>query len=173
MEETAPKPKNNTTIIAVVIVIALVAIVGIVFAYKASKNKMASSEEKMENAQMEKQEAMSPSAMPSTAPSANEAMTASPSSMSNEMTIDVEGGAFYFKPNTITVKKGQKVKINFTSKDMVHNFVVDELAVKSPTVKGGTNATFEFTPDKTGTFEYYCSIGQHRAKGMVGKITVE
>ena len=31
----------------------------------------------------------------------------------------------------------------------------------------------EFTVDKTGTFEYYCSVGQHRANGMVGNLIVE
>jgi plastocyanin len=27
--------------------------------------------------------------------------------------------------------------------------------------------------DKKGTFEYYCSVGQHRALGMKGKLVVE
>jgi plastocyanin len=27
--------------------------------------------------------------------------------------------------------------------------------------------------DKNGSYEYYCSVGNHRASGMVGVITVE
>jgi len=31
----------------------------------------------------------------------------------------------------------------------------------------------EFTADTPGEFEYYCSVGQHRANGQVGKLIVE
>ncbi len=31
----------------------------------------------------------------------------------------------------------------------------------------------EFTADKKGTFEYYCSVGEHRVNGMKGKFIVE
>lgn len=86
--------------------------------------------------------------------------------------ISVEGGSFYFKPNEITVKKGEKVKITLTSVGGMHDFVSDALHVKSETISGGTT-TVEFTPDKTGTFEFYCSIGQHRQMGMKGKLIVE
>lgn len=89
------------------------------------------------------------------------------------LTFDVEGGAFYYKPNELRVKKGQKVTINFNSVDMMHDFVIDELNVKSDIKKGGESTVIEFTPDKTGTFEFYCSVGQHRANGMVGTLIVE
>ncbi len=91
--------------------------------------------------------------------------------MTDEQTITLEAGAFYYKPNVITAKKGQKIKVVMTSKDMMHDFIIDELGVKLPITKSGETNTVEFTPDKTGTFEFYCSVGQHRAKGQVGKIT--
>lgn len=100
-------------------------------------------------------------------PTAGEAMT------EDAVAFDVEGGSFYYKPNEIKVKKGQKVTINFKAVDLMHDFVVDELSVKSDTIKGGESTTFEFTPDKAGTFKFYCSVGQHRANGMVGKLIVE
>lgn len=56
---------------------------------------------------------------------------------------------------------------------MMHDFNIDELGVKVPITKSGSSAFVDFTPDKTGTFEYYCSVGSHRANGQVGKITVE
>ena len=31
----------------------------------------------------------------------------------------------------------------------------------------------EFTADKAGSFEYYCSVGEHKAMGMVGTLKVE
>lgn len=88
-------------------------------------------------------------------------------------TINMEAGAFYYLPAEIKVKKGEKVKIVFTSKDMMHDFNVDELNIKSPIVKSGQTAEFEFTADKVGTFEYYCSVGQHKAQGQIGKLIVE
>ncbi len=95
------------------------------------------------------------------------------STSANEQNITIEAGAFYYKPNVINAKVGQKITILFDSKDMMHDFNIDELSVKGPMVKGGATDTFSFTPDKKGTFEFYCSIGQHRANGQVGTIVIE
>lgn len=91
----------------------------------------------------------------------------------NVKVIEVEAGSFYYKPNVIEVAKGQKVKIVLTAVSMMHDFNIDELGVKMPITKNGDTGTVEFTADKVGTFEYYCSVGQHRANGQVGKITVK
>ncbi|QQG47363.1 MAG: cupredoxin domain-containing protein [Candidatus Woesebacteria bacterium] len=87
--------------------------------------------------------------------------------------ISIRGGSFYFKPDEIRVKVGTKVSILFTNDEGTHDFVIDEFKVKSETIKGGVTTTVEFTPDKTGTFEFYCSIGNHRQMGMKGKLIVE
>ena len=88
-------------------------------------------------------------------------------------TVNIEAGSFYYDPKEITVKKGEVVRIVLTAKDMMHNFNLDEFSVESATVKAGETTTFEFTPDKVGEFEYYCSVGQHRANGQVGTLIVE
>ncbi len=80
---------------------------------------------------------------------------------------------FSFTPNEIKVKKGDKVKIVFQNNDGFHDWVIDEFSAKTPRVKSGDSATVEFTADKTGTFEYYCSVGEHRAMGMKGNLIVE
>jgi nitrosocyanin len=87
-------------------------------------------------------------------------------------TIEVEAGAFYYKPASITVKKGEKVTVVMKSKDMMHDFVVDELGIQAPVAKAGETVTFDFTADTVGTFEYYCSVGQHRKSGQVGTLIV-
>lgn len=87
-------------------------------------------------------------------------------------TVTMDAGSFYYKPNQITVKKGSKVKVMLTSRDMMHNFNIDEFKVKSPLVKAGETSTVEFTADKAGSFEFYCSVGQHRKNGQVGTLTV-
>jgi nitrosocyanin len=85
----------------------------------------------------------------------------------------VQGSNFAFAPSTLTVNKGDKVKITFQNSGGSHNFVIDELNVKTAILPSGQSATVEFTADKTGTFEYYCSVGSHRAMGMKGSLIVE
>lgn len=87
--------------------------------------------------------------------------------------INMEAGSFYYSIKEIRAKKGDKITIVMTSKDAMHDFTIDEMNVKSPTVKAGETATIEFTADKTGIFEYYCSVGQHKKMGQVGKLVVE
>lgn len=86
--------------------------------------------------------------------------------------ITVEGGSFYYEPAKIELKKGTKVRLVFNSVDMMHDFVIDELGVKTKIIKSGTTDTVEFTVDQVGQFEYYCSVGEHRAQGMVGTLVV-
>jgi heme/copper-type cytochrome/quinol oxidase subunit 2 len=87
-----------------------------------------------------------------------------------EFTIEAKNYAF--TPNLITVKKGYKVRIKLTSADGYHNFVLDEFNVRTNVFKKGQTEIAEFTPDKIGTFVYYCSIGGHQAKGARGTLTV-
>ena len=87
--------------------------------------------------------------------------------------ITVIGSNFRFDPKTIKVKKGDKVRITFKSSGGLHNFVIDELNVRTPMITGGDSQVVEFTADKSGSFQYYCSFGNHRAMGMWGTLTVE
>lgn len=86
--------------------------------------------------------------------------------------ISVEAGSFYYKPNLIRVKKGEKVKLTLNSVSMMHDFNIDELGVKVPLTKSGDSSTVTFTASKVGEFEFYCSVGQHRKMGQVGKLIV-
>lgn len=91
-----------------------------------------------------------------------------------EHTFDVEGVDFAFDVTEIIVKKGDTVTINFTSTMGYHDWVVDEFEAATEQVTpddGVTSVTF--TADEAGTFEYYCSVGNHRAQGMVGNLVVE
>ncbi len=116
-------------------------------------------------------EAMSP---------AGDAMEASPTATTGDAMMDkgkvkefaVEGGMFYFKPAAITVKKGDTVKIVFTNKEGMHDWKIDEFNAHSQVIKAGETETVIFAADKVGTFEYYCSVGQHRANGMKGSLVV-
>lgn len=87
--------------------------------------------------------------------------------------ITVTGANFKFTPNTITVKKGDTVRVNFKSSGGFHDFVIDEFDVQTKMVDTGLSDTVEFVANKVGTFEYYCSVGNHRQMGMVGKLIVQ
>lgn len=87
--------------------------------------------------------------------------------------FNITGVNFSFSQPEIRVKKGDKVRIEFTSTDGFHDWVVDEFAAATEKVNTGGSTSVEFVADKVGTFEYYCSVGQHRAMGMVGKLIVE
>lgn len=90
----------------------------------------------------------------------------------NKVKIEVEGSSFKFSPTNITVKKGEAVTIVFKNAGGIHDFVIDEFNVKTAQIQGGAMEEVTFTPDKAGTFEFYCSVGNHRAMGMVGTLTV-
>lgn len=87
--------------------------------------------------------------------------------------IVVTGSSYKFTPATFTVKKGQKTRILFKNSGGMHDFVVDELGIRMAVIQSGQEDFVEFTPDKTGAFEFYCSVGNHRAMGMKGTITVQ
>jgi plastocyanin len=89
-----------------------------------------------------------------------------------ELTFHVVGGNFFYVPNMIKVKKGDKVKIVFENSGGYHNFLLDEFDVKMDAIQTGESKTLEFTADKAGSFEYYCGVGQHRTMGQKGTLVV-
>jgi nitrous oxide reductase len=78
----------------------------------------------------------------------------------------------HFSLKEIRVKKGDKVRIIITNTAGNHDFVLDEykLNLETPLNKP---VIVEFTADKVGTFEYYCSKYNHRAIGQKGNLIVE
>ena len=86
--------------------------------------------------------------------------------------ITVTGQKFSFSPSAITVKKGTVIRLTFKNIDGFHDFKIDEFAVATSQINGGEKATVAFTADKAGSFEYYCSVGNHRTMGMKGTLTV-
>ncbi len=145
-------PKNS------VLVAIILAIIGF-FVFTQSKTKMMP-----EIAQSPSQVQTIPPVTPSVAETKEVPLS--------EGIISIEAGSFYYKPSVLKLKKGEKVTIKLNSVSMMHDFNVDKLGLKIPVTKSGNTATIEFTPTKVGEFEYYCSIGQHRANGQVGKLIV-
>lgn len=168
---------SQNTVMMTVVGALILAIVGFGYLYSNSSKTPAMNQNSTEQKVTEQAPAASPTnnTMPTDESQAvvDEKTVVTDEALAEIKTINMEAGAFYYLPAEIKVKKGEKVKIVFTSKDMMHDFNVDELGIKSPIVKSGQTAEFEFSADKVGTFEYYCSVGQHRAQGQIGKLIVE
>ncbi len=84
------------------------------------------------------------------------------------------GGALKFDKDTLTAKAGT-VTINMENPSgLPHALEVEGNGVeeKGETVqKGGTSTvTAQLEP---GTYEYYCPVGNHKAEGMEGTLTVQ
>lgn len=89
-----------------------------------------------------------------------------------EVVFEISGGNFYFSEESIEVRKGTKVTINFVSEDGFHDWVIDEFDAATEKVQTGGTTSVTFVADEAGSFEYYCSVGSHRENGMVGTLTV-
>lgn len=91
----------------------------------------------------------------------------------NARVFGLKGVNYGYDVKEIIVKEGDTVTINFESTDGFHDVVINEFAVATKRVQPGVKTSATFVADKKGTFEYYCSVGSHRDKGMVGKLIVQ
>lgn len=100
-----------------------------------------------------------------------------------EVSLEVAATGAYpanpaFTPATLSVPAGALVHVTFTNEDVApvvqHNWVVEGIAdASSETVAPGEESVFDFTaPAEAGEFAFYCSIGDHRDRGMEGTLTV-
>jgi len=73
---------------------------------------------------------------------------------------------FGYSPDTITVNKGDNVKLTIKNTDTLHGIRIPELGLKG-------NELIEFTADKTGEFTWYCAnmCGNEHMQ-MQGKLIV-
>ena len=88
-----------------------------------------------------------------------------------EFTID--SFSFGYSMDEIRVNEGDTVTITLTNSDGFHDWVVDEFDAATETIREGETTTVTFVAREAGTYEYYCSVGNHRAQGMVGTLVVE
>lgn len=71
--------------------------------------------------------------------------------------IRVTSKQFSYSPETITVRKGQPVKLIVSTSDVEHSFSIKELGI-NVSIEPRKKKTIVFTPDKAGTFRYYCDV---------------
>ncbi len=166
MEEntTSGKGVNPAFIITAVVIVLLIG-VGVVMLQRGQKNS--------DNTIVNQGESTDQTTQPSSETTGAITPTSEITTEGDIKTITIEAGSFYYKPSEIKVKKGDKVKVVMNSVSMMHDFNIDELNVKIPVTQSGKTGTVEFTADKIGTYEFYCSVGNHRQMGQIGTLIVE
>ena len=100
----------------------------------------------------------------------------------NAKVVNIQAAMDGFDMQEIRVKVGETVKVNLRSLDNEHHtdgggkhqWAVDELGVSVVAPAEGNNSA-TFTPDKPGTYTYYCDIccGGRANPTMQGKLIVE
>jgi cytochrome c oxidase subunit 2 len=84
--------------------------------------------------------------------------------------IQVSAVKYEFKPDVITVKQGDHVKLVITAEDHDHGFKLDAFHIEQKLPKG-TPVTIEFTAEQAGTFPFQCSqfcgLGHKKMKGRL------
>lgn len=101
-----------------------------------------------------------------------ESLPSSAEVVGNAIVITTEN--YKFTPPTITVNKGDAVTIKLVNNSGFHDLKIDEYAVATKRLStAGESETITFAADKSGNFEYYCSVGNHRAMGMKGTLIVK
>src|SRR5258708_5511872 len=81
------------------------------------------------------------------------ALADEPSDLSQAREITVTARKFEFVPKTISVRKGESVKLIVTSEDVDHGFALKEFGIKE-TIKAKQTKVIELTPDREGKFEF-------------------
>jgi len=80
--------------------------------------------------------------------------------------------SFKFDVKTITVNKGDTVKITVINDGGFHNFAVPDFSTRTTQESSPNTQTIEFVADKTGSFPYYCEVDGHRGLGLEGTLVV-
>lgn len=89
--------------------------------------------------------------------------------------VEVGFGEFVFNPAELALPVGVST-FNFTNADSRrHNMVIayNGAELESAEISAGATGTWEVTLEQPGMYEFWCSVGNHRERGMVGMLTVQ
>ncbi|MBI4451758.1 cupredoxin domain-containing protein [Candidatus Woesearchaeota archaeon] len=111
-----------------------------------------------------------PAASPTASSEAAPQTSIPPSTAVKEFTVTAR--QFEFDPATITVSRGDDVRLKITSQDVTHGFSISEYGVNER-LDPHKEVVVEFTADKQGEFSFFCSIPCGSGHGgMNGKLIV-
>ncbi|MBI2624422.1 cytochrome c oxidase subunit II [Candidatus Parcubacteria bacterium] len=144
--------------ILIVVALVVVAAVGVVLIVRSSPaSAPPSAPGESESAPVNPMSGNAPEGMPSGSTGGTDvsAQPANEQLVTREFTMIAR--QFVFEPNTITVKKGERVRLRITSVDVTHGFGLPEFDV-SANLSANAETTVEFTASKVGTFTFSCTV---------------
>lgn len=176
MTEKASRGETNTSLIIAAVIIIAVVIVGFMwFSTQDDDTAVIVDEEETLGVPITDNDEAPVATPAATALTTSPAATATGSPAAGTVkTFAVAASNFKFTPAEIRVKQGETVRVTLTNDSpMPHDWRLDDFSVFTKVIAKGQTDTVEFVASKKGTFEYYCSVGNHRQQGMVGKLIVE
>ena len=84
-----------------------------------------------------------------------------------EVTVSRQG----FRPDRVTLRKGEPVRLSLTSSDGEHCFAVDAFRIEKRVVAGRPSIV-DLTPDRTGTFAFYDCLAEPGSETKAGTLVV-
>ena len=88
----------------------------------------------------------------------------------SEEAIEVVASSEGFRPRTLKLRRGEAVRLLLKTADDEHCFAVDAFRVEKRIVPGKPT-TLDLTPDRAGTFPFYCCL-EPDAKESGGRLVV-
>jgi plastocyanin len=86
--------------------------------------------------------------------------------------VTVEAGDFYFKPNSLTIRRGTRARLQVVNVSTEpHTLELPSLGVHLTIPTGGTE-TVELRPLASGTYYFWCDLPGQADAGMVGRLVV-
>lgn len=123
-----------------------------------------------------------PSPKPSPSPTATPRLSATPTPTATPVptptpkidVFNISAVEFSYSPNSITVKSGDTVKINFSNNGgYSHNLTIEGLNIATQTINPGQTDIIQFTAPAPGTYNFFCSVDLHRDLGLRGTLIVQ
>lgn len=89
--------------------------------------------------------------------------------------LRLEATEFEFSPAEVTVERGEHEFQIVNRGEVEHALEIHTPGgeVETERVAPGESATVTANLPETGTYELYCPVGDHRQRGMEGRVTVE
>ena len=85
--------------------------------------------------------------------------------------IEVAVSGQGFRPDRITTRKGEPIRISLTATDGEHCFALDAFRVEKRVVPGRPSVV-DLTPDRAGTFPFYDCLAEPADAGKQGRLVV-
>lgn len=89
----------------------------------------------------------------------------------------IEATDFEFNPDVIEAAPGETISVQIIGAQGLHDFVIDELDVETELLAGGNGDIVDIKiPEDAQSgeeFEFYCSMSNHRSRGMVGTLRIK